>query len=256
MTLKYKVSKMSVGTAAALLFCTAAMTPKPASAQWVVIDPTNLVENILNEYNTLQATVNQATQIANELQQIALAVQSLQQLPASILNGLLADYLSACNQLKNSFASINGLASNLTSVTSKYNSLFPNRQLSPGLTASQVLSQSQQFLTQARTELQGVDQVTAQVGAQAAQMTSDLSINVGALNSADGDVKALQAVGQIEAEIATEIAQLNTLIMAMNQAQTTELAQQVQDREDAIRRTIDIGVTPPAAPASPVAYFP
>lgn len=251
----WTVLKTSWPNAAAALML-AALCTTPTYAQWVVFDPTNYGANILNELNTLKTTLNQATQIANELKQIALAIQNLQQLPAGQLSALLRDYQSTNNQLSTTFSSINGLATNLATVTGNYNTLFPSRQATAGLTSTQTLAQSQIFLTEARTELQGVDQVTAQVGAQSALMTGDLSSDLLAVNSASGDIQALQGLGQVQAQIATEIAQLNTLIMAMNQAQTTVIAQGVQDRDDARRRSLDLGVAPVAAPASPVAYLP
>lgn len=233
-----------------------AALPQTARAQWVVFDPTNFSENVLTEFNTLETTVNQATQISNELRQIALQIQNLQQLSPATLSALLRDYVTDSNQLQSTFTSINGLAANLATSSSRYNTLFPNRQITPGLTAAQVSTQSQAFLTQARSELPGVDQVTAQVAAQTTQQTGDFTTNVSALNAANGNVQALQAVGHIAAQIVTELAQTNALIMAMNQAQTTVSGQQVQDRDDAARRTLDVSAAAAPAAAAPVTYLP
>src|SRR6266849_5213689 len=61
----------------------------------VVIDPTNLVQNTLTALRTLHTTINQATQIANEVrmitnqvQQLANEARNLAALPTSLLGDL------------------------------------------------------------------------------------------------------------------------------------------------------------------------
>src|ERR1700688_3726214 len=57
---------------------------KPAAAQVVVFDPTNYVKNTLTELHTLQSTINQATQIANQLKQLAYEVQNAKNIPSGV----------------------------------------------------------------------------------------------------------------------------------------------------------------------------
>lgn len=237
----------------------------PAQAQWVVIDPSNLIENTLNELNTLetqlgtvQVQVNQATQIANQVTQLAHETTNLVNLPANTVNQLLGAYMNAFTSLNQTWASINGFASNLQNMVSRYEKMFPNRQVSGAgtLTPSAALQQTQGFLTQVRNDLQGVGKIVAQVSAQMPQTQANLQTAVQALNSSTGADSSIQSTGQIEAVVAQQIAQTNSLILAMNQAQLSMLAQQTQDRDDAAKRHSDLTVHMQPAAASPVAYVP
>lgn len=227
-----------------------------AEAQWVVIDPANLAQNILNVFNTLTTTVNQATQIANQITQLAHEVQNLANMPAALANQLLNAYMQALNALNQTWGSINGLASNLANLTMRYNTLYPNRQLGGNVTPAQVLAQTQGFLTQVRAELQGADRMAAQVAQQMQPTQATLQSAVGNLNGSTGALSAIQSSGQIQSVMATELAQTNALILGMNQAQVSMLAQQVQDRDDAAKRAADLAVQYPAAVANPVPYVP
>jgi P-type conjugative transfer protein TrbJ len=238
---------------------------KPAEAQWVVVDPSNLVENTLNELNTLQTQlntvqiqVNQATQIANQVTQLAHETTNLVNLPTSMVNQLLSAYMNAYRSLNQTWTSINGFASNLQNMVNRYEAMFPNRQGSSSgtLTPTMALQQTQGFLTQVRNDLQGVGKMVAQVSQQMPQTQANLQTAVQALNSSTGADSSIQSTGQIEAVVAQQIAQTNSLILAMNQAQLSMMAQQTQDRDDAAKRHSDLTVHMAAAPASPVPYVP
>ena len=54
-----------------------------AQAQWVVTDPTNLVENIISALQNMQTVLNQITQISHEVQSLANQAQNLQNMPAA-----------------------------------------------------------------------------------------------------------------------------------------------------------------------------
>ena len=225
-------------------------------AQWVVIDPANLAQNILNVFNTLTTTVNQATQIANQITQLAHETQNLVNLPAALANQLLSAYMQAFNALNQTWGSINGLAANLTTLVTRYNALYPNRQIGANLSSTQVLAQTQGFLVQIRGDLQGAGQMTAQVAQQMPTTRANLQMAVSALNTASGADTSIQASGQIQAVMATQLAQTNALILGMNQAQVSMLAQTVQDRDDAAKRHADLIVPMAPAPANPVPYVP
>jgi P-type conjugative transfer protein TrbJ len=229
---------------------------RTAQAQFAVIDAANLAQNIMTEVHTLQTTVNQATQIANQITQLAHEATNLINLPAALAAQLLNAYMGAFTALNQTWSSINGLAGNIVTLTARYNTLYPNRQIGGTVTPAQVIAQTQNFLIESRTELQGADQLAAQVAAQMPSNQTQLSTAVTSLNSSPGALNAIQSAGQIEAVTALELAQTNALILGMNQAQVSMLAQEVQDRDDAEKRATDLAVQYPAAPASPVPYVP
>src|ERR1700680_4347471 len=53
----------------------------PSAAQFTVFDPANFAKNTLTEIHTLQVTINQVTQIANQLQQLSYEEQNLRNIP-------------------------------------------------------------------------------------------------------------------------------------------------------------------------------
>jgi len=234
---------------------------RPARAQFAVIDAANLVQNTLNELNTLQTTVNQMIQIANETTSLAHEVQNLTNAPAALTAQLLGAYNDAWQSVNSTWTSIDGLASNLTNVATRYAALFPNRQTTASTTATaltptQILTQTQGYLNQVRIELQGVDQVTAQVGAQQPALLASLNSAVGLLNAAQGTTQIGNATGQIAAVEAQQMQQLATLLMAINQAQATALSQDAEMLDSDAALGVTVSVTPAAAVAAPVPYYP
>ena len=61
------MKKRLVAAAIAAMLCTAT-----AHAQWVVVDPTNLVQNTLTAIRTLEQINNQIQQLQNEAQMLSL----------------------------------------------------------------------------------------------------------------------------------------------------------------------------------------
>jgi len=69
-----------------------------AHEQWVVIDPTNLAQNLMTAANTLEQINNQIKQLQNQAQSLMNQAKNLTGLDFSALNELRAA-LSATNQL-------------------------------------------------------------------------------------------------------------------------------------------------------------
>jgi P-type conjugative transfer protein TrbJ len=235
--------------------------PELASAQFAVFDATNLVQNTMSALNTLETTVNQMTQIANQITSLAHQVQNLTNQPAAMTAQLLSAYNNTWNALNSTWGSVNGLASNLTTVATRYASLFPNRQttaITPAtaLTPTQILSQTQSYLNQVRIDLQGVDQVTAQVSQQQPALLGSLNAAVNQLNGASGTTQIGNAQGQLAAVQAQQLQQITTLLMAINQAQVTLYAQNAEMADSDAALAITVATTPPAAAAAPVSYYP
>src|SRR5271168_2152175 len=90
-------------------------------AQWVVVDPTNLVENIISALQNTQAVLNQITQISHEVQSLAYQAQNLQSMPANVSNNVLGQYTTQFGQLVAAMKSINGIAQNVATLTGQYN---------------------------------------------------------------------------------------------------------------------------------------
>ncbi len=116
------------------------MTAMPAAqAQWVVIDPTNLAQNILTAARTLEQINNQILQLQNEAQMLMNQARNLTSLDFSALNEL-RSALSATNQL---IQQAQGLAFNVAQMETEFARLYPD-----AYTASDL---RQQMATDART---------------------------------------------------------------------------------------------------------
>ncbi len=246
-----RVRTLAVSTAAALTLFVSA--PRPAQAQWAVIDPANLAQNILTAARSLQMTVQSATQIANQIQQIQQGIQNLASLPQALINQYLGQYIQTYQQLQNSWAQINSMAANLANLTVNYNNLFPNRAIAPGLTAPQMLAQTQAYVAQASQDIEGLGRMAGQVAAQLPVDQANLTQKVANLGATTGTVSAMHSMGSIQAQIATNVSQTNALLAAMANAQMVMYGKEVDDRAQAQAITTDMNRanTPNAAPALP-----
>src|SRR3546814_14359412 len=77
------MKKRLIAAAVAAMLCTAT-----AHAQWVVVDPTNLVQNTLTAIRTLEQINKQTQQLQNEAQMLMNQARNLASLPASVANPL------------------------------------------------------------------------------------------------------------------------------------------------------------------------
>jgi P-type conjugative transfer protein TrbJ len=227
---------------------------EPARAQFVVFDPGNFSQNILTAIRTLQSNVNEATQIANQIQEINHEIQNLQHIPGGVSAGLLMNYVNAWNRMSNTFAAINGLAANTAALAVNYNNLYPARGGAP-LSGAQVLGQLQQYLAQARRTYSGVYQQSGAVMASLPQAQNALGTTLAASSGASGNLDALQAQTHMTAQVAQLLVQQNAQIAAMNQAQADWLNQQMETLDTAqVMQTQSEARIPQTQP--PAVYLP
>lgn len=78
------MKKRLIATAIAAMLCTVST----AQAQWVVVDPTNLVQNTLTAIRTLEQINNQVQQLQNEAQMLINQARNLASLDFNIVNRL------------------------------------------------------------------------------------------------------------------------------------------------------------------------
>lgn len=222
-----------------------------------VIDAGNLSQNILSAVQTLQSNVNEATQIANQMQSLANEIRNLQQMPNSLASNLLSQYTSQYTALTNSFNTINGLARDVSNLNANYQALFPDRNLGGAMTTGSVNAQIQQWLDQSRRTIRGVYQQSGQVMASLPQTTSQINNIVSQAQASNGALDAAQAQTQMSGQVAHQLVQLNAQIAAMYQAQGDMMAQQQQMTDVARRRAVDsrVGFTTPSTQPS-AAFLP
>lgn len=209
----------------ALLAITAAvlMAVMPAAqAQWVVIDPANLVQNILTAARALQQINNQIQQLQNEAQMLTNQARNLTSLPFSALNQL-QSALSATNQL---LQQAQGLSLNLTQMETQFAQLYP-AAYTAATPANQMALDASQHWQNALEALRTAAEVQSQSVQNFASDEQTLSALVNNSQSAVGALQATQATNQLLALQARQAIQAQQLQVTQDRAVALEQARQV-----------------------------
>ena len=218
------------------------MTVMPSvQATVVVIDPANLIQNILTAARTLEQINNQIRQLRNEAQMLTNQAKNLTSLPFSALTQL-QSALSATNQL---LQQAQGLSLNLTQMETQFAQLYP-----VAYTAS---ASGSQMATDARTRwhnsleaLRTATKVQSQAVQNFASDEQTLTDLVNSSQSAVGALQATQATNQLLALQARQAIQAQQLRITQDRAIALEQARQVavQERAREVRRRFQGGGTP------------
>jgi P-type conjugative transfer protein TrbJ len=223
------MKKQLLAAAAASLI---ALAPA-AHAQWVVIDPTNLAQNILTAANTLEQINNQIKQLQNQAQSLMNQARNLTSLDFSALGELRAA-LSATNQL---IQQGQGLAFNVAQMETDFRRLYP-QSYTAAISGTQMAIDARTRWTNSLEALR----TAAKVQSQAVQnFTSDertLTDLVNRSQSAAGALQAMQATNQLLALQSRKAMQAQQLQITQDRAVALEQARQVavQERAREVRR--------------------
>ena len=217
---------LMVAAAAALMVGSAAQV---ARAQYVVIDPSNLVENIISALQNVQTVLNQVTQISHEVQSLGYQAQNLQSLPSGVAGQVLGDYTTQFSQLVSAMQSINGIAQTVATLTAQYNATYPNTALAQGpLSNANVMAQLTTWLNQSRSVYQGAYNTQAHVIASLPADSANVQTLLRTSGSSHGALDAIQAGNQINGQVAAQLMKMNSQMAATNQAQLNWIAEQSQ----------------------------
>ena len=221
--------KKGVISGFAVLVLLAASSTRVADAQLAVIDPANLVQNIISAVQNLATVANQAVQLEHEVQQLANEAQNLQSFPNSLSGGVLGQYLTQYASLVATMQGIDGIARNLATLTAQYDATFPATSLANGpLSYPNVMTQLTGWLTQSRSVYQGAYQTQAQVmgtlGADSGKVAQLLQQS----GKSSGALDAIQAGNLLTGQVASQLMKMNQQMAATNQAQMNWIAQQTQ----------------------------
>ncbi|MBC5815051.1 MAG: P-type conjugative transfer protein TrbJ [Candidatus Eremiobacteraeota bacterium] len=206
-------------TVTALLAVVLALA-QPALAQVTVFDPVNYAKNTLTELNTLQITINQATQISNELRQLAYEVRNLQNIPSGVWGQIRSD-LDALKQIAKVGRSISYADRNLSS---EFSAMYPGYVVPTDYTRA--------YAQWAQNALGGMQGALASAGLQSSQLASEDAVftQLQALSdSAAGHMQAIQVGNMIGIQQVQQLQKLRQLQMAQLQGQFGYLATQQQN---------------------------
>ena len=228
------MKKRLVAAAIAAMLCTAT-----AHAQWVVIDPTNLVQNTLTAIRTLEQINNQIQQLQNEARMLTNQARNLASLPFNVVSRLRSN-LATTQRL---IARAKGMAYDVARMDQDFQRLYPE-QYAATVSGDQMYRDTQERW---KNTLNGL-QTTMQMQAQASQNLSDdegvLADLVGKSQSAEGALQAMQAMNQLLALQAKQSIQTQRLQITQDRAASLELARQaaaVERGREVTRRFLGTG---------------
>ena len=210
-----------------------------AQAQWVVIDPTNLAQNILTAARTLEQINNQIRQLQNEAQSLMNEARNLASLPFNVVNRLRAN-LDTTRQL---IAQARGLAFDIQNMDQQFAQLYPE-QYAASVSGNRMFQDAHQRWQNTLQGLQTAMRMQAQVSQNLNQDEGVLADLVDQSQSATGALQAMQATNQLLALQAKQSIQTQQLQLTQGRAASLELARQaaaVERGREVTRRFLGSG---------------
>ena len=192
-----------------------------AHAQWVVIDPTNLAQNILTAAHTLEQINNQIKQLQNEAQSLMNEARNLASLPFNVVNRLRAN-LDTTRQL---IAQARGLAFDIRNMDQQFAQLYPE-QYAASVSGNRMFQDAHQRWQNTLQGLQTAMRMQAQVSQNLNQDEGVLADLVDQSQSATGALQAMQATNQLLALQAKQSIQTQQRQLTPGRAASLELARQ------------------------------
>ena len=207
-------------SAAALAAALSLSLTQSAAVGVVVFDPWNYAKNTLTELNTLQATINQATEISNQLRQLAYEVQNLQNIPNGIWGQIHSD-LEALTQIAKVGQSISYADQNLSA---EFTQMYPGYSV-PG-------DYTRAYTGWAQNTLGGIQGALQAAGLQSSQFATEDAVfsQLQALSDgAAGHMQAVQVGNMIAIQEVQQLQKLRQMQMAQIQGEFGYLATQQQN---------------------------
>ncbi|WP_133489922.1 P-type conjugative transfer protein TrbJ [Alcanivorax sp. 24] len=219
-------------------------TVSTAQAQWVVVDPTNLVQNALTAIRTLEQINNQINQLQNEARMLTNQARNLAGLDFNVVNRLRST-LATTERL---IAEAQGLAYDVQNLDREFARLYPE-EYAATVSGDQMYQDAQERWRHTLDGLHTAMRVQAQASQNLRDDESALVDLVGQSQSAEGALQAMQATNQLLALQAKQSIQAQQLQITQERAAALELARQAAATERAreVRRRF-LGTGTPYTP--------
>ena len=201
--------------ALALSVCVAFMSAVPAHAQWVVFDPSNYAQNVLQAARALEQINNQVTGLQHQTEMLLNQARNLTSLPYSSLQTI-EQSVARTQQLLNQ---AQRLSYNVSQIDQTFQRLYPQ-----GYTGA---TSSQQLVTDAKERWQNSlaayqDSLRVQAGVVGNLDTTRTETDalVSSSQSAAGALQADQAGNQLAALQIKQLADLTAVVAAQSRAES------------------------------------
>lgn len=180
----------------------------PASAAWIVYDPTNYSQNLLSAARALEQINNQITSLQNEAQMLINQARNLASLPYSSLQQI-QQSVSRTQQL---LSQAQNIAFDVGQIDQAFQSKYANVSLSA--TDAQLVSDAKERWRNSVGGLQDAMRVQATVVGNIDTNRTEMSQLVGQSQSATGALQAAQAGNQLLALQSQQLSDLTALLAA------------------------------------------
>jgi type IV secretion system protein TrbJ len=196
------------------------MAAPPASAQWVVIDPANLAQSIAQVTHMIE-------QIRNQVRQVEQAAAMLQQNPLQ----LSPELSQSIGEARALLDAAEGLAFEANSIGDDIRTLYPETW--ENFELDEVLAQSDQWVAQSRASLERAMEAEARAAEAMEGAQSHIDRALQSSSGAEGQTGAIQASNQLLGIQATQLAEIQTLLIAQGRALETERMERLAREERA-----------------------
>jgi P-type conjugative transfer protein TrbJ len=228
MTLRHfpgRTRAVMIAAALAMPLSASPLLTTPASAQWIVYDPTNYAQNLLSATRALQQINNQITSLQNEAQMLINQARNLASLPYSSLQQL-QQSVSRTQQL---LSQAQNIAYNVQAIDQAFQTQYAN--VSMTASDAQLVSDAKTRWQNTVGGLQDAMRVQASVVGNIDTNRTEMSSLVGASQSATGALQATQAGNQLLALQAQQLSDLTAVVAANGRAQALQSAEQAAAAE-------------------------
>lgn len=197
----------------------------PAAAAWIVFDPSNYAENVLQAARALEQINNQITSLQNEAQMLINQARNLASLPYSALQRL----QQSVERTQQLLSQAQRIAYDVGEIDQAFQTTYGTASLS---------ASDQQLIDDAKTRwqntvagLQDAMRVQATVVGNIDTHRTEMSALVGQSQGATGALQAAQAGNQLLALQAQQLADLTALLAANGRSQALSEAERAAAAE-------------------------
>ena len=180
----------------------------PASAAWIVYDPTNYSQNLLSAARALEQINNQITSLQNEAQMLINQARNLASLPYSSLQQI----QQSVQRTQQLLSQAQNIAFDVSQIDQAFQSKYANVSLSA--TDAQLVSDAKERWRNSVGGLQDAMRVQATVVGNIDTNRTEMSQLVGQSQGATGALQAAQAGNQLLALQSQQLSDLTALLAA------------------------------------------
>ena len=204
----------------------------PASAQWIVYDPTNYVQNVLTAARSLEQINNQITSLQNQATSLINQARNLASLPFSSLQQL----QQSVQRTQQLLQQAQRIAYDVQNIDQAFRTNYGAGSASMSASNQQLIAQAKERWNNTVSGLQDAMRVQAGVVGNIDTNRTQMSALVGQSQGATGALQATQAGNQLLALQSQQLADLTAAVAAQGRAQALQSARQAAEEAEGRER--------------------